>query len=92
MKISPKGLDPDIYNLISEDIFELVAYHLLFNSGDTREYQFNKKILSIKNDRNAIKSKIASISKKNYRHIRAKGHLYSQQYKPQDTCNLNNRD
>ncbi|EGR2448911.1 TPA: CopG family transcriptional regulator [Vibrio cholerae] len=64
MKISPKGLDPDIYNLISEDIFELVAYHLLFNSGDTREYQFNKKIFSIKNDRNAIKSKIASISKK----------------------------
>ncbi|EKG0407590.1 CopG family transcriptional regulator [Vibrio cholerae] len=64
MKISPKGLDPDIYNLISEDIFELVAYHLLFNSGDTREYQFNKKIFNIKNDRNAIKSKIASISKK----------------------------
>lgn len=64
MKISPKGLDPDIYNLISEDIFELVVYHLLFNSGDTREYQFNKKIFSIKNDRNAIKSKIASISKK----------------------------
>ncbi|MGT3801486.1 CopG family transcriptional regulator [Vibrio cholerae] len=64
MKILPKGLDFDIYNLISGDIFELVVYHLLFNSGDTREYQFNKKIFSIKNDRNAIKSKIESISKK----------------------------
>lgn len=79
MKILPKGLDFDIYNLISGDIFELVVYHLLFNSGDTREYQFNKKIFSIKNDRNAIKSKIESISKKNYRHIRIKGHLYAQQ-------------
>ncbi|ELA4924491.1 CopG family transcriptional regulator [Vibrio cholerae] len=61
MDIKQDYLENDIYNLISNDIFELVAHHLLLNSNDTREYKFNKKIFSIKHDRNAINSKINSI-------------------------------
>ncbi|ASG03031.1 CopG family transcriptional regulator [Vibrio anguillarum] len=61
MKITQDYLENDIYNLISKDTFELVAHHLLLNSNDTSEYKFNKKIFSIKHDKNAINSKINSI-------------------------------
>ncbi|MBF4426125.1 CopG family transcriptional regulator, partial [Vibrio anguillarum] len=38
------NLENDIYDLISKDTFELVAYHLSLNLKDTIEYKFNKKI------------------------------------------------
>ncbi len=39
------NLENDIYDLISKDTFELVAYHLSLNLKDTIEYKFNKKII-----------------------------------------------
>ncbi|ORP17744.1 CopG family transcriptional regulator [Vibrio cholerae] len=61
METQPTYIRNDIYDIISKDTFELVAYHLSLNFKDTSEYSYNKKIFSIDDDNCAISLKISSI-------------------------------
>ncbi|HFG1517180.1 TPA: CopG family transcriptional regulator, partial [Vibrio cholerae] len=61
METLPTYIRNDIYDIISKDTFELVAYHLSLNFKDTSEYSYNKKIFSIDDDNCAISLKISSI-------------------------------
>ncbi|EGR2064593.1 CopG family transcriptional regulator, partial [Vibrio cholerae] len=60
MKTLPINLHKDIYEIISKNTFELIAYQLSLDDKGTNEYSFNKKIFSI-DDNCAISSKISSI-------------------------------
>ncbi|EGR5063295.1 CopG family transcriptional regulator, partial [Vibrio cholerae] len=57
METLPTYIRNDIYDIISKDTFELVAYHLSLNFKDTSEYSYNKKIFSIDDDNCAISLK-----------------------------------
>ncbi|EGR4422935.1 TPA: CopG family transcriptional regulator [Vibrio cholerae] len=61
MKTLPINLHNDIYDIISKNTFELIAYQLSLDDKGTSEYSFNKKIFSIDDDNCAISSKISSI-------------------------------
>ncbi|MGT2592805.1 CopG family transcriptional regulator [Vibrio cholerae] len=61
MKTLPINLHKDIYEIISKNTFELIAYQLSLDDKGTNEYSFNKKIFSIDDDNCAISSKISSI-------------------------------
>ncbi|EMI4326494.1 CopG family transcriptional regulator [Vibrio cholerae] len=61
MKTLPINLHNDIYDIISKNTFELIAYQLSLDDKGTSEYSSNKKIFSIDDDNCAISSKISSI-------------------------------